>query len=136
VIKKFILNLAVLVPILFASSSSLVLAATGNGININSACSQNYTAGSPSSSAFCQDTSPAPLTGSGSVGNRIINLIAAISGFVAVIIIIIAGIQYMTSGGDPQKINKAKDTILFAAIGIIVVVLARIIIYFIVGTTS
>jgi len=55
-------------------------------------------------------------------------LIAAISGFVAVIIIIIAGIQYMTSGGDPQKINKAKDTILFAAIGIIVVVLARIII--------
>ena len=54
----------------------------------------------------------------------ILNSIIAVGGVVAVVYIIIGGYQYMTSTGDPSKIKKAKDTILYAVIGLIVCVLA------------
>lgn len=50
--------------------------------------------------------------------------IIGISGLVAVIFVIIGGIGYMTSSGDGAKVEKAKKTILYATIGIVVSVLA------------
>jgi hypothetical protein len=41
--------------------------------------------------------------------------------------------MYITSGGDSSKVSSAKDTVLYAAIGLVVVVLARTIIVFVVG---
>lgn len=46
------------------------------------------------------------------------------AGLVAVIFIIIGGINYMTSGGDAGKLKKAKDTILYAVIGLVICVLS------------
>ncbi|MBQ3445238.1 hypothetical protein IJG29_00685 [Candidatus Saccharibacteria bacterium] len=54
----------------------------------------------------------------------IINAIIAILGLVAVIVIVYGGIQYMTSAGDSSKLKRAKDTILYAVIGLIISVLA------------
>ncbi|MBQ3464623.1 hypothetical protein IJH15_00135 [Candidatus Saccharibacteria bacterium] len=67
--------------------------------------------------------------------NTIINIIEAIIavlGVVAVIFIIIGGIQYMTSTGDPGKVKKAKDTILYALIGLAVCVLSFAIVNFVI----
>ena len=98
----------------------------------NAVCSDpGVTAGSTSSSSLCNDTSTSQLQGSGSVVNLIVNIISAIAGFVAVIIIIISGIQFMNSGGDSKKISQAKDSIIYSARGLIVIVLARFIIDFI-----
>lgn len=55
---------------------------------------------------------------------NILNAIIVISGLVAVVFVIIGGIQYMSSTGDPGKIKKAKDTILYALIGLIICVLS------------
>ncbi|MBR3230818.1 hypothetical protein IKF73_02220 [Candidatus Saccharibacteria bacterium] len=63
-----------------------------------------------------------------SVVQAILNTVIGITGLVAVIFIIIGGIQYMTSTGDPNKIKKAKDTILYAVIGLAVVILAFVIV--------
>ena len=58
------------------------------------------------------------------VAINIINIIIGISGIVAVVFIVIGGINYMTSTGDAGKVKKAKDTILYGIIGLIIVLLA------------
>lgn len=64
---------------------------------------------------------------------NIINAIIAVLGIVAVIVIIIGGINYMTSSGDAGKVKKAKDTILYGVIGLIICVLAFAIVNFVIG---
>lgn len=63
----------------------------------------------------------------------LINTLFIVAGAVAVIIIIIGGIRYITSTGDASRIKSAKDTILYAVLGLIVVVLARAIVGFVIG---
>jgi hypothetical protein len=50
---------------------------------------------------------------------------------VAVIMIIVGGLKYITSGGDSGNITSAKNTILYAIVGLIVVALAQIIVRFV-----
>ncbi|MBR3131974.1 hypothetical protein IKG33_00970 [Candidatus Saccharibacteria bacterium] len=59
-----------------------------------------------------------------SVIQNILSAVIAVSGLVAVVFIVIGGINYMTSTGDPGKTKKAKDTILYALIGLIICALA------------
>ena len=62
------------------------------------------------------------------VVQSILNVVIGLTGIVAVIFIIIGGVQYMTSTGDATKIQKAKNTILYAVIGLAVVILAFVIV--------
>ena len=55
---------------------------------------------------------------------NIINGVIAVTGLVAVIFIIVGGVQYMTSLGEPGKIQKAKNTILYALIGLTICALS------------
>lgn len=64
----------------------------------------------------------------------ILNSIILVAGLVAVIFIVIGGINYMTSAGDPGKVKKAKDTILYAVIGLVVCALAFAIVNFVIGS--
>lgn len=64
---------------------------------------------------------------------NILNAIIGVSGLIAVIFIIVGGIQYMTSTGDAAKTKKAKDTILYALIGLVVCVLAFAIVNFVIS---
>lgn len=61
---------------------------------------------------------------------NILNGIIAVSGLIAVIYVVIGGINYMTSAGDSAKLQKAKSTILYACIGIIIAVLSFAIVNF------
>lgn len=76
---------------------------------------------------------------SATIGN-IIKVVVGMLGLVCVVIIIMGGIQYMTSAGDAGKVKKAKDTILYGVIGLIICVLAFAITTFIInavnGTTA
>ena len=62
----------------------------------------------------------------------IINGIVGVLGIVAAIFIVVGGVNYMTSQGDPGKTKKAKDTILYATIGLIIAALAFAIVNFVV----
>ena len=55
---------------------------------------------------------------------NIVNGIIFAAGIVAVIFIVIGGINYMTSAGDPGKVKKGKDTILYAMIGLVICALS------------
>ena len=63
----------------------------------------------------------------------IINVIIYIVGLLAVIMIVYGGILYTTSAGDPGKVKKAKDTILYGIVGLVIAVLAFAIVNFILG---
>ena len=60
-----------------------------------------------------------------------INILSAIGGLIAVIMIIIGGIKYITSGGDSNSVSSAKNTILYAIVGLIVVAFAQVIVQFV-----
>lgn len=62
----------------------------------------------------------------------IINAVIGVLGIVAVVVIILGGVQYMTSTGDAGKVKKAKDTILYGVIGLIICVLAFAIVNFVI----
>lgn len=85
-----------------------------------------------------QEVKDANGCGGGSAANLeevIVNIISGIVGalaLVAVIFIVVGGINYMTSQGDPGKVKKAKDTILYAVIGLVIAVLAFAIVNFVI----
>lgn len=62
----------------------------------------------------------------------ILNGVVGVLGAIAAIFIVVGGVSYMTSQGDPGKTKKAKDTILYALIGLVVAVLAFAIVNFVV----
>ena len=64
---------------------------------------------------------------------NILNGIIAVLGLVCVVVIIIGGVNYMTSSGDAGKVKKAKDTILYGLIGLIVCVLAFALVNFVIS---
>ncbi len=63
--------------------------------------------------------------------NTIINIALGVIGFIAVVMIIIGGIQYTTSAGDASKVTKAKDTIMYGIIGLVIALLAYAIVNFV-----
>jgi hypothetical protein len=63
----------------------------------------------------------------------VINIISWIVGIVSVVMIIWGGFQYITSGGNDTKVTSAKNTILYAIIGLVIVALAQIIVKFVIG---
>lgn len=62
--------------------------------------------------------------------HTIVNLLSAIVGIVAVIMIIVGGLRYITSGGNDTSVTSAKNTILYAIIGLIIVALAQLLVRF------
>jgi cytochrome bd-type quinol oxidase subunit 2 len=67
---------------------------------------------------------------------QIVNIFSLIVGAVSVIMIIYGGFRYITSGGDSNGVTAAKNTILYAVIGLVIVALAQIIIRFVLGATN
>lgn len=55
---------------------------------------------------------------------NMLHLALAVAGAIAMLIIVIAGLQYILSQGDPQKTAKAKDAILYAVIGLVITMVA------------
>lgn len=72
-------------------------------------------------------------TNAGSVLGNVLNAVYFWMAVVAVGFIIYAGYLYILSSGDPSKIKKAKDTLLYAIIGVIVVLIAFVITSFVIN---
>ncbi len=68
--------------------------------------------------------------------SQIINILSLAVGVVAVVMIIVGGFKYITSGGDSGNVTGAKNTILYAVVGLIVVALAQVIVRFVVDRAT
>ncbi len=67
---------------------------------------------------------------------QIINVFSIVVGIVAVIMIVYGGFRYITSGGDSGNVTNAKNTILYAIIGLVIVALAQFIVKFVLGKAT
>jgi len=68
--------------------------------------------------------------------SQVINILSLVVGVVAVVMIIVGGLKYITSGGDSGNVTGAKNTILYAVVGLIVVALAQVIVRFVVDRAT
>ncbi len=82
------------------------------------------------------DGMPTELLGDNGVITRITNLILASIGIISIVMIIIGGIRYIVSGGDSKKVTDAKNTILYAIIGLVICLLSYAIVNFVLSTLS
>ncbi len=80
------------------------------------------------------DGMPAELVGVDGVFTKFSNIALYAVGAISVIMLIWGGLRYITSGGDSKKITDAKNTILYAIIGLIIAILAFAIINFVLNT--
>lgn len=78
------------------------------------------------------DDNGAAATSVSRIIRQVINIISVIVGVAAVIMIIVGGLRYITSSGDSSSVSSAKNTILYAIVGLVVVALAQIIVKFVV----
>ena len=65
--------------------------------------------------------------------NFVIDLFSWIVGIASIFMIIFGGFKFVTSGGDSGRISSARNTVLYAVIGLAVVAIAQIIVVFVVG---
>lgn len=79
------------------------------------------------------DGCPKNLFGDAGVFKKITNTILYIVGIMAVIMLIIGGVKYVISGGDAKKVTDAKNTVLYAIIGLVVAFLAFAIVNFVIS---
>ena len=82
------------------------------------------------------DGQPAVLFGDGGIFAQITNVMLFLIGAISVIMIIIGGLRYILSGGDSANVSAAKNTILYAIVGLIVALLAYAAVSFITTTFS
>ncbi len=126
--RSFFRSVLALLALVALLATSAVAAATPYTVRSGVDCSK------ASDSTVCQSVSTEdPITGTTGILNKVTNLIAIIAGVAAVIIMILAGIRYITSNGDAEAVSRAKKTIIFAAAGLVVIVVARQIIYFVIA---
>jgi hypothetical protein len=66
-----------------------------------------------------------------SIMRTVINILSWIVGIAGIIMVIVAGMKYVTSGGDANGVKSAKDTLVYAIVGLIIAVLAQAIVQFV-----
>lgn len=64
---------------------------------------------------------------------KVVNIFSLVVGIAAVIMIMVGGFKYVTSQGDSGNVSGAKNTILYAIIGLVVVALAQTIVHFVIN---
>lgn len=126
-VKKIATTLGI-VTLAILSVSPSINAQSGVLIDNNIKCGSNI---SGLNSGACNTS----VAGSGAklegLIKTIINIFSVIVGSVAVIMIIFGGFKYITSGGSSDGVSGAKNTILYAIVGLVIVAFAQIIVQFV-----
>ena len=74
--------------------------------------------------------------GIGTVASKIVNIFSVVVGAVAVIMIIYGGFRYITSGGSSERVGGAKNSLIYAIIGLIIVALAQVIVHYVLAQSN
>lgn len=67
----------------------------------------------------------------GDLTHTVVNILSVIVGAVCVIMVIVAGLRYVTSAGDSNGVAGAKSTLTYALVGLVIVALAQFIVHFV-----
>ena len=114
---------------------ALVLAIAGAGAVLvpNYASAESWQDGI---NAAKGDNVPDDLDGTNGTVTKVINAVLYVVGVLAVVMVIIGGIKYTTSGGDQNAVTSAKNTILYGIVGLVIAILAYAIVNFVIGKVT
>ncbi len=82
------------------------------------------------SNANCTNTSTSGKT-IGSLLNTVINIMSIVIGAVAIIMIIVGAFKFLTAAGDSNNVASARNTIIYALVGLVIAALAQILVHFV-----
>lgn len=68
--------------------------------------------------------------------STVVSILSLIVGIASIIVIIISGLNFVTAGGDSNKVASAKSTLIYALVGVVVAVSAQFLVHFALNTTS
>ena len=88
--------------------------------------------GGNGSSLYCQNKSEGETKVKSTIGN-VTNLLLMAVGAISIIMIVVGGILFALSNGDRSKVAKARNTVLYAAVGLMVALLASAIVNLVFG---
>ncbi len=126
-----LLSIATIIAVPLSVPALVAAQATGSGANIQQCLGQGSTLTAPSGLNCSNASVTSSTTSVNSIIKTTINIFSFVVGVVAVIMIIFGGFRYITSGGDSGNISSAKNTIIYAIIGLVVVAFAQIIVQFV-----
>ncbi len=96
--------------------------------NLPTVCQDNKSNACPDPTVVCNDN---PVFGPNGVLTKVINLLSLVTGIIAVFVIVIGGIKFITSSGDPAGVTSARNTILYAIIALVITMIAQVLVRFI-----
>ncbi len=95
---------------------------------------QDVCRGAPNASVCTQNPGGTnEFYGPGGILDSIINIISVVVGVVAVFAIVVAGFQFIVSGGDSNRVSSARNTIIYAIVGLVIVGIAQLVEAFVIN---
>ncbi len=128
--------LAVLAIAVLSTVSLVALAPVAHGQSIDTKKETQCGSNISLAQTGCDNDVTAGGSGVQSLITRIINTLSVLVGAICVIMIIIGGFRYVTSAGESNSVSGAKNTILYAIVGLIIVAFAQIIVQFVLQRTT
>ena len=125
IIKKIMLAMTALLV-----TSGFALAITATPVSAQNTAVCKGVSFADGGSADCEEDTSGENTFSTLI-KRIINIFSIVVGAVSVVMIIIGGFRYIVSNGDSNGVSGAKNSILYAIVGLIIVLFAQVIVRFV-----
>jgi hypothetical protein len=132
--KNIVIGLSLALSLLFLQAVPAYAEFTQQTINSGLCAGSSGVVADNSAAANCNGDDATDKINS--LIQTIVNLLSAVVGVVAVIMIIVGGLRYITSGGNDTSVTGAKNTILYAIIGLIIVALAQLIVHFVLNKVT
>ncbi len=129
IILSITLSLVLFAPAMISTAGVAVAADTP--ANIRGSLCQGTETLTIDSSGKAQCSTTDQTSGFNDLLHKVINIFSVIVGVIAVIMIIVGGFRYITSGGKEEGVKGAKNTILYALIGLVIVAIAQVIVKFV-----
>jgi len=134
IIKKSLQSLLI-VPLLALGASVALPVLQPAGDAYAQECTDDAAGGLAGGAGCAQGDDQADnLFGESGIFQTITNVLLFIIGAISVIMLIIGGIRYVVSGGDQAAVTSAKNTILYAVVGIVVAILAYALVNFVISS--
>jgi len=139
--KRTILTLVLVLVSLFMLGATAVPAASADICSagtdpLDCACTTTtHGSGGRGTSALCSGTDQ-PIYGSGSVLQKATYVLSIIGGVAAVIVIIVAGIMFVTANGNAQQATNARNAVIGAIVGLVLIAAAVSIVTFVVNKAA
>ena len=125
-----------LTPMLAPALVAAAPATTGGGATITTCLSQGSDLKLTDNTCTTAGGQANAATQVNSIITTAVNIFSIIVGIVAVVMIIYGGFKYITSGGESGNITGAKNTIVYAVIGLVVVALAQFVVQFVLNKAT